>query len=385
MTRRLCFRDESTGALRRPRGAGRRGHHHPGGAPGAGASPRRPSGGTHPGAVLWAGGRPAPPGAGPRPAQPFQGSALRGGSGTPVRRRPARPPGVHRRASTGLGRRCRLRPVRPQLLRLPGPQTEPPLVGGAECPGPRAGLDAVSASAPPGSSRPPPPAGGACAALRRRPHAGGGRPCLPGGDGSPCTDSPRPTTRRGAHRRGGCPPSPEGGGRVALQPVYPAAGALGCSLVALRQGSMETSVAAAVVIGNEVLNAQVADENGAYLIHRLRERGIGLSSLSVVPDEVEPIVDAVVRARRRARWVFTSGGIGPTHDDVTVRAVALALGRRVVRLPEMLALLEAHYPEVHTPEALRLTEAPEGTQLLHQEGSWYPILACEGVLDRKSV
>ncbi|MGO9064474.1 MAG: competence/damage-inducible protein A [Myxococcaceae bacterium] len=142
---------------------------------------------------------------------------------------------------------------------------------------------------------------------------------------------------------------------------------------------METSVAAAVVIGNEVLNAQVVDENGAYLIQRLREHGIGLSSLSVVPDEVDAIVDAVLSARRRARWVFTSGGIGPTHDDVTVRAVALALGRRVVQLPEMLALLEAHYPDVHTPEAMRLTEAPEGTQLLHQEGSWYPVLVCEGV------
>lgn len=142
---------------------------------------------------------------------------------------------------------------------------------------------------------------------------------------------------------------------------------------------MEPSVAAAVVIGNEVLNAQVPDENGAYLIQRLRERGITLRSLTIVPDDVDAIVDAVARARQRARWVFTSGGIGPTHDDVTVRAVALALGRRVVRLPEMLALLEANYPEVHTAEALRLTEAPEGTQLLHHEGSWYPVLACDGV------
>jgi molybdenum cofactor synthesis domain-containing protein len=142
---------------------------------------------------------------------------------------------------------------------------------------------------------------------------------------------------------------------------------------------MEPSGAAAVVIGNEVLNAQVADENGAHLIRRMRERGIALRSLAVVPDEVDAIVEAVVRARSRARWVLTSGGIGPTHDDVTVRAVALALGRRVVRLPEMLALLAVHYPDARTPEALRLAEAPEGTRLLHQEGSWYPVLACEDV------
>ncbi len=89
---------------------------------------------------------------------------------------------------------------------------------------------------------------------------------------------------------------------------------------------MQTSVAAAVVIGNEVLNAQVADENGSHLIQRLRERGIALRSLCVVPDEVEAIIDAVVRARRRAQWVFTSGGIGPTHDDVTVRRWPLRSG-----------------------------------------------------------
>jgi molybdenum cofactor synthesis domain-containing protein len=142
---------------------------------------------------------------------------------------------------------------------------------------------------------------------------------------------------------------------------------------------MERSGASAVVIGNEVLSAQVVDENGAHLIRRLRQRGIALRSLIVVPDDVGAIVDALVRALGRARWVLTSGGIGPTHDDVTVRAVALALGRRVVRLPEMLALLQANYAELHTPEALRLAEAPEGTRLLQQDGSWYPVLACENV------
>jgi len=142
---------------------------------------------------------------------------------------------------------------------------------------------------------------------------------------------------------------------------------------------MEPSGAAAVIIGNEVLNAQVPDENGAHLMRRVRERGIALRSLVVVPDEVDAIVDAVVRARTRARWVITSGGIGPTHDDVTVRGVALALGRRVVQLPEMLLLLQAHAPGPATPEALRLAEAPEGTRLIPQKGSWYPILACDEV------
>lgn len=139
---------------------------------------------------------------------------------------------------------------------------------------------------------------------------------------------------------------------------------------------MERQGAAAIVIGNEVLTAKVQDANGPHLIRRLRERGVALRSLEVVPDEVDVIVDAVARARSRARWVFTSGGIGPTHDDVTVRAVALALGRRVVRLPEMEALIRAHYRDL-TPEALRLADAPEGTRLLPQQGTWYPVLAVD--------
>ena len=106
-------------------------------------------------------------------------------------------------------------------------------------------------------------------------------------------------------------------------------------------GRMEPTGAAAVIIGNEVLTAKVVDANGPHLIRRLREVGIPLRTLEIVPDEVDVIVEAVARARLRAQYVFTSGGIGPTHDDVTVRAVALAMGRKVVRLPEMVELIRA--------------------------------------------
>lgn len=137
--------------------------------------------------------------------------------------------------------------------------------------------------------------------------------------------------------------------------------------------------AAAVIIGNEVLSAKIRDANGALLIERLRACGIPLRAVEMVPDDVDVIVDAVTRARKRATHVFTSGGIGPTHDDVTVRAVALALGRRVVRLPEMEALVRKHYQANPTDEALRLAEAPEGTELWPQEGVWFPVLTCERI------
>jgi len=90
------------------------------------------------------------------------------------------------------------------------------------------------------------------------------------------------------------------------------------------------STAAIVVIGNEILSAKVVDENGPWLARELRSLGVDLRRIETVPDEVPVIVDSLKRALGSARWVFTSGGIGPTHDDVTVAAVAQCFGRRVV-------------------------------------------------------
>jgi molybdenum cofactor synthesis domain-containing protein len=135
--------------------------------------------------------------------------------------------------------------------------------------------------------------------------------------------------------------------------------------------------AAAVIIGNEVLSAKVRDANGPVLIQRLRDQGIPLRSVEIIPDEVDIIAEAVNRARQRARWVFTSGGIGPTHDDVTVQSVARALGRPVIRLPEMVALLSQNHPEGASEAALRLANAPEGAHLIAAEGMWFPALAVD--------
>ena len=136
---------------------------------------------------------------------------------------------------------------------------------------------------------------------------------------------------------------------------------------------MARTGAAAIIIGNEVLSAKVEDANGSHLVRRLREHGLPLRAIFVVPDEIEAIVGAVVNARAVARWVVTSGGIGPTHDDVTVRAVALALGREVVRLPRIVELLSRAH------SGAMPAEAPEGTELLAPEGTVYPVLAVEGM------
>lgn len=136
--------------------------------------------------------------------------------------------------------------------------------------------------------------------------------------------------------------------------------------------------AAGLVIGNEVLTAKVRDRNGATLIEKLRARGLPLAGLFVVPDDVDAIVEALCLARRRASFVFTSGGIGPTHDDVTVRAVALALKRPVVMLPEIVkSVTDAFGGKPVPPEALRLAEAPQGSRLISSPKLKYPVLACD--------
>jgi molybdopterin-biosynthesis enzyme MoeA-like protein len=95
------------------------------------------------------------------------------------------------------------------------------------------------------------------------------------------------------------------------------------------------------------------------------------------------VVEAVDRARRRADWVFTSGGVGPTHDDVTVGAVARALGRRVQRSPELVEVIRALHRQHHgvgePPEAaLRMADVPEGTRLLG--GAPWPTLVVANVV-----
>jgi molybdenum cofactor synthesis domain-containing protein len=145
---------------------------------------------------------------------------------------------------------------------------------------------------------------------------------------------------------------------------------------------MPTPTAVLVVVGNEVLSAQVADENGPWAARRLRELGVRLLSIHTVPDRIDDVVEAIDGARRRADWVFTSGGVGPTHDDVTVAAVARALGRPVIRSARLAdairALHREHHGDADPPEAaLRMADVPEGTRLLGDER--YPTLVAANV------
>src|SRR5690606_17424531 len=114
----------------------------------------------------------------------------------------------------------------------------------------------------------------------------------------------------------------------------------------------------------------------------LRELGVETKRVEVVPDEIDLIVDALQRCRQVARHIFTSGGIGPTHDDVTVPAVARALGVPVVRHPEMERMLREYFGDEINEARLRLCEVPQGAELLWGEHAnlRFPALLVSDVL-----
>jgi molybdenum cofactor synthesis domain-containing protein len=121
--------------------------------------------------------------------------------------------------------------------------------------------------------------------------------------------------------------------------------------------------AAILLIGNELLSGKIRDENGWYLSQVCRRRGIALREIAVVPDELDAIGDALLRLLGAVPLVFTSGGVGPTHDDLTMEAIARATGRAIVRDPQMEAILRHHYAERIHDGALRMADIPEGTKL----------------------
>ncbi|NML05981.1 molybdopterin-binding protein [Sphingomonas sp. G-3-2-10] len=132
--------------------------------------------------------------------------------------------------------------------------------------------------------------------------------------------------------------------------------------------------AALVVIGDEILSGRTQDKNIAQLATWLNAQGIRLAEVRVVADVQASIVEAVNQLRARNDYLFTTGGIGPTHDDITVDAIAAALGVGVVIHPRARAALEAYYETRGglTEARLRMARVPEGADLIPNRMSGAP-------------
>src|SRR5437899_1068948 len=134
-----------------------------------------------------------------------------------------------------------------------------------------------------------------------------------------------------------------------------------------------------ILIGNEILSGKIADVNAAYLCRELRQLGVDVLRISVVPDEVELIAREVVAQSRDFDVVFTSGGVGPTHDDVTIEGVARAMGVPVVRHPRLVATLEGYYRGELNDAHLKMAETPEGAELVGGEPVRFPTVLVRNV------
>lgn len=128
------------------------------------------------------------------------------------------------------------------------------------------------------------------------------------------------------------------------------------------------------VIGDEVLSGKVVEQNAAFLIARFRDLGVRVREVAVVPDERPAIVEAVARLESRADVVLTTGGIGPTHDDVTLAAMADLRQVAIIEHPAIAERLAAHMSGPAAEGYRRLARVPVGTELVWGAGVPWPAL-----------
>jgi len=137
--------------------------------------------------------------------------------------------------------------------------------------------------------------------------------------------------------------------------------------------------AAALIIGNELLSGKIADANLPVLARTLRRLGVVLDRVVMVLDQLEVVSHEVRNLSNTRDVVFTSGGVGPTHDDVTVDAVAAAFGVGVVSSPVVESMLRAHYGDSITAGHLRMARIPEGARLVTTSAMPWPTVVMNNV------
>jgi molybdenum cofactor synthesis domain-containing protein len=139
------------------------------------------------------------------------------------------------------------------------------------------------------------------------------------------------------------------------------------------------STAGILVIGNEILSGKVVDTNSPYLCRALRGLGVEVERIVTIPDGVEVIAEHVKVMSQTYDFVFTSGGIGPTHDDMTIDGVAAAFGRQVEYSESIASRIARATGKAPTPSQLRMAQVPAGATLLDAGDLWFPLVIVENV------
>jgi molybdenum cofactor synthesis domain-containing protein len=139
------------------------------------------------------------------------------------------------------------------------------------------------------------------------------------------------------------------------------------------------TTAAAIIIGDEILTAKVRDANTPLLIDLFVELGVELQRIVVIGDDCATIAAEVASASAAYDVVITSGGVGPTHDDCTIKGVADAFSVDVVIHPDLEKMIRAYWKDRFTETALRIAEMPEGARLLYADDGLLPLVVFKNI------
>jgi len=140
--------------------------------------------------------------------------------------------------------------------------------------------------------------------------------------------------------------------------------------------------AAILLIGNELLSGKVEEQNARYLVRELRDLGVVVSRIEVIPDDTGDIAATARLLSERFDLVFSSGGVGPTHDDVTLPAMAAAFGMSMARSAELEGLLRASFGARLHERDLRMADIPDGARLEYGPrgpGSTWPVVVVRNI------
>jgi FAD synthetase len=137
--------------------------------------------------------------------------------------------------------------------------------------------------------------------------------------------------------------------------------------------------AALLVIGNEILSGKVVDTNSPFLATELRALGVDLERILTIPDEIDLIAREVRAMSEAYDFVFTSGGIGPTHDDMTMESIALAFDRNLELNQSMMERMERAQGSAPNESQRKMAMIPEGSQVIDAGDLWFPVVIVENV------
>ena len=142
----------------------------------------------------------------------------------------------------------------------------------------------------------------------------------------------------------------------------------------------EIKTAGVIIIGNEILSGRTQDLNVSYIGNKLGNLGIVLAEVIVIPDDEETIIERVSSYADKFDYVFTTGGIGPTHDDITTASIAKAFSLKLIRHPDAVAVMEGYYePGTLTEARLKMADIPEGATLIENPVSGAPGIQIKNV------